>query len=1084
MSRLRRIRDAGVAFAGAVGLCGAALAQGLPLFDGADFDRLVMQVPERDRDRIEASGAKPILRYTAPTVIRRAGRAVGQVRVAVETEAGSAVVACTGVLIAENLVLTAFRCVPGVLAEPDLAARGPKRITGVDFVTGFDAPRVEEQGQRVALDPQPLEADADLGFAVLRADGRPGAQGAMLALDPPVPTEGMPLAILGHPFGMSKQVVREGCALRGAVTESGRLTHGCATFSGHAGSPVLDGDGRMIGLHLQEEPRATGGRGVTTAAMLDASGFLRAVAAGEDCDGRAALRCGSGTAAGPKPVVAAEAAEPTPLPDPAKLPDVESVEPDEAREDPDDVFPVGLGPDGPAVFGVALPYLPPGTGVELLTGPLGDLDGSGGLLAAGQGIVATLTDIGAGHSALSLWRLEDGALLARRFLPKGVRALALSRDGGRLALARDGEIEVQDLPLMEVTGRFPSEGAGEVTHMALSADGARLALAQGDAVSLWQVSDGALLWTTTAGEGPVGAVTFDAEGDILALAGAETVSLHKVTDGAVLQRMQTTMPVDRLTFLLDGDLVGGTPKGRGYRWNVPSGKVTGRIGGAGGGTLLGPVGPDGFAMQDRVSGEVRIYGPEGTVRKRLAGRRFGLAVLEPGGARLFGHVAKPQPAAVLADLATGQILRETPRQADAITTLAFSPDSTRLALGGSEDVPLQVWAWEDGQVTYRADEDQGPSALAWQPHGAGLAAEGPNGQPLQLVDFGGETRTIDLPGVVHTLRFDPTGAYLARSDARSRLTLLDAANDAVLLEIAGEHVSFSRDGQVLAVARNTPKPEIALIDPGTGERGQLFQMPFARVGPLGFRGATQEVVAVVQDRSVAAPWMLALWNVEDGSLVRRFGQLDSPARAMAVSPDGRFVAVAAEGSPEVLLWDMSVGRFLWRLETGGAEVRALDFTPDGLRIAAALAPGGVVLWDMIDGQVKARLAVYPDGTAAQVGATLFLSDPAKLDRVAVRLPDGTFLPARQVLQEGLPDFVPADLPVAEQVQVLLGRLREGDEDARLLLVDGRALAFDLEFRKEMQRQLKAGEFYTGPIDGDIGRGSRRALQLFAIEGAD
>ena len=107
-----------------------------------------------------------------------------------------------------------------------------------------------------------------------------------------------------------------------------------------------------------------------------------------------------------------------------------------------------------------------------------------------------------------------------------------------------------------------------------------------------------------------------------------------------------------------------------------------------------------------------------------------------------------------------------------------------------------------------------------------------------------------------------------------------------------------------------------------------------------------------------------------------------------------------------------------------------------------------------------------------------------LDRAAVRLPDGTFLPARQVLREGLPDFVPADLPLAEQVQVLLGRLREGDEDARLLLVDGRALAFDLEFRKEMQRQLKAGEFYTGPIDGDIGRGSRRALQLFATEGAE
>ena len=1089
MSQLRRLWGAGLVFAGAVALGGAALAQGLPLFDGADFDRLLMQVPERDRDRIEATGAKPIIRYTAPTAIRRAGRAVGQVRVAVETEGGPAVVTCTGVLISENLVLTAFRCVPGVLAEPGLAARGPKRITRVDFITGFDAPLVEEQGQRVALDPDPVEADADLGFVVLRADGRPGAEGAVLALDPPSLSTGMPLAILGHPFGTSKQVVREGCALRGSVTEGGRLTHGCAALPGNVGAPVLDGDGLMIGVHLQEEPRATGGRGVSIAALLDSSVFLRAVAAGEDCVGDGAARCGARASAAPRPGTPLKAAKVRPVarPDPkppAVAPDAEILVPDEAREDVVDVFPVGLGPDGPAVFGVALPYLPPGTGVELLTGPLGDLDGPGVLMAASEGMAATLTDLSGGQSALSLWRLHDGALLARRFLPQGGRSLALSRDGDVLALARDGAVELMELPLMEVTGRITPDGSGGITHLALSADGARLSVVQGDTVSLWQVTDGTRLWALEAKDGFVGAVAIGAEGDTLALAGRDAVSLHKVADGAVLHRMPTDTPVDRLVFLPAGDLVAGRPEGRGYRWNVSSGQVTGRIGGEGGESLLGPVGDDGLAMQDRDSGKVRVYGPDGTVLKAIDGQGVRGAVLGSGGARLFVHVAEPHPAALLADLGTGQLLRKVPRQPDAITTLAFSPDSTRLALGGSAGVPLQVWAWEDGQVTYRAEQVQGPAALAWHPLGAGLAAQGADGQPLQLVDFGGEIRNVDLPGEVRALSFDPTGAYLARSDARGRVTLLDAATGAALRDVAGDHASFSRDGRVLAVARNALKPEIALIDPETGESDQLLQMPFSRVGPLGFRGASPEVVAVVQGRGVTARWMLALWNVEDGTLIRRFGQLDSPPRAMAVSPDGRFVAVVEEDTPEVLLWDMSVGRFLWRLDTGGAEVRALAFAPDGLRIAAALAPGGVVLWDMINGQVKGRLAVYPDGTAAQVGATLFLSDPTMLDRVAVRLPDGTFLPARQVVLEGLPDFVPADLPLAEQVQVLLARLREGDEDARLLLVDGRALAFDLEFRKEMQRQLKAGEFYTGPIDGDIGRGSRRALQLFAAEGAD
>lgn len=1106
---------------GAWALCGAGLAQSLPVFDGAQFDGVVIEEPAatvaRNRARIKTNSAKPVIRFTTATPIGQAARGVGQIRVQLEGSDGAFVVACTGFLVSAQFILTSYRCGAGLLEDPDLASRKPTAISRVDFITDYDAPRRGEQAIRAQVEPAPVEMDVDAGYAVLRIAGLSG--GVALPLEPETQLRvGAPLTIIGHPLGLSQYVWRDNCAVQRASVPDGVLTQSCDTLPGSEGGPVLDPNGRVVALHLGE-------RAVTLARLVETSKLLRAVSQGADCIGAAAARCGleaeqpdispAAAAAMPK----RDVLEPDPtLTDPSPRPapkDAEiAVVPDDETPSPDDgptaAFPIGFVEGQPAIYGISLPYLPPGTGIELLAGPVGQLDGAEALLTASTaGFAATYTRLNDRHAALSLWRLPTGTLVARRFVTPGAGAMALSPDGRMLALAgqlpvnanatEGPEIALYALPDLDPQDPVDLTGPAPVGALDFSPNGARLAVARAGSapvVSIWDVERRTSSARIAGLTDPAKALRLGPDGQILAVALPDSVRLYDANTGLHLRDMepgpqqeQGPQQLSGLAFSPDGSmLIAGAGNAPGLRWDTESGKLRDRIGPAGGGEFLG-LNRSGDAVFLSPQGRVEIYGAKQSAPLlRLPDLQVSGAALSHDGAGLIGHVTGHGSGVVFVDPQTLEVRAHRSVEVDAVTALAFSPDSSRLAMGGmirdsgGGAAQLEIWSWQDGQVTFEAEAigPKGPNVLAWHPGGSALAVQGDG--PLRahdLINGVSEARFGDKLGTARSLSFLGDGGELIHVAEERIVTLLEPGAHMPRHTWPGHTAAASPDGSQLAVGRSMPTAEIVLVDAVTGQDRRTLEMPFARIGLLAWRGSEPEILGLVQAGARQTDWSLALWSAETGKMIRQFGELSAAPRAMAVSPDGRFVAIAEEGSAEVLLWDMSADRFLWRLDTGGAEVFTLAFAPDGLRIAAGTAPGAVILWDMINGQVKARLAPFATGSLAVVGATVFLSDPTLLDRVAVRLPDGTFLPAAQVLKEGLPTFVPTDLPLEEQVSGLLARLRAGDRDARLLLVDGRALAFDLEFRRELQRQLKTAEVYSGAIDGDIGRGSRRALVLFA-----
>ena len=287
--------------------------------------------------------------------------------------------------------------------------------------------------------------------------------------------------------------------------------------------------------------------------------------------------------------------------------------------------------------------------------------------------------------------------------------------------------------------------------------------------------------------------------------------------------------------------------------------------------------------------------------------------LSPDGARLVG--ARPpgdREEIVLLDARSGRLSWSVPTAGPQVSSIAFTPDGAWIVVGETDGA--RILEAETGRTLERLDSPAG--RLRWisvSPRDGTIVVGAEGSKSIDVLDRGGSrTLVVQLPFDLERLALDPQG---------HRLAALGDAGETAVVELS--------DGAVRAVP---------MARPVSG--GQAV----ALAGPL---------LAVSDFRSVV------LFDLEAGEPIAEPPAHRDRVSAVAVGPDGSWIATAGGFDGTVRVWSTTDGAHLCAFEGHGNLIDAIAVSRDGRLVASACADGDLRIFEVARRQGAPALEV-PD----------------------------------------------------------------------------------------------------------------------------
>jgi WD40 repeat protein len=526
--------------------------------------------------------------------------------------------------------------------------------------------------------------------------------------------------------------------------------------------------------------------------------------------------------------------------------------------------------------------------------------------------------VGGEDGTVKLWDVATGQEV-RTFrgdnLRLGVFSLAFSPDGTRLARGNLG------VTVWDVAGGNELCRLRRGVTVAFSPDGTRLATSNSTAsggpldddfaVTLWDAKSGQELRSFRGHEARVTALAFSPDGTRLASGGFDRTV--KVWDSANGQEFRTFRGhnnwVEALAFSPDGTrLASGGWDQTVKVWDVAGGR------------------------------ELRTFRGHNNWVEALA--------FSPDGTRLAS--GGNDRTVKVWDVTGDQEFRTLQGKLDVVTRFAFSPDGKTLAAGSYTSVT--VWGVAGGRVVRTLPG--GANCVAFSPDGTLLATGGSHDRTIKLWDaasgqelrtFQGPIRAVRSDVQPNTLAFSPDGTLLASGSHNGAVKLWDVAGGKELRVLGEEKplgagnmvwsVAFSPDGRRLA---SNDGPAVRLWDVAGGKELCTFRGHTEQVVGLAFSPDGKCLASCGNDRTVK------VWDVAGARELRTLQGHRGSVSRVAFSPDGaRLASCSVDQTAKV--WDVASGQELRTLRHESL-VADVAFSPDGMRLVTG-SGGTLRVWD-------------------------------------------------------------------------------------------------------------------------------------------
>lgn len=314
-----------------------------------------------------------------------------------------------------------------------------------------------------------------------------------------------------------------------------------------------------------------------------------------------------------------------------------------------------------------------------------------------------------------------------------------------------------------------------------------------------------------------------------------------------------------------------------------------------------------------------------------------------------------------------------------ITALAYSPDSTLLAVSGYHEVLLHK-ADGSGLVARLVGLSERVQSAAFSPDGKWLAVTG--GDPgrfgeVQIWDVAKKRLKLSLPvtyDTVYGASWSPDSKKLAFGCADNTLRAIDAEEgkqilfqgahgdwvlDTVWSKDANHLVSVSRDMsmKLTEVATQRMEDNITSITPGALKGGLMAVDRHPQKNDLLVGGAdgvpkTYQMFRT-KERKIG----------DDFNLIRAFPGLPGRLFAAKFSPDGNRILVGSsnDGKGEARIYQSADAKLVAKLEGRSAPVYAVAYRPDGKQVAWGGFDGSVRLNNPDDGKLVREFVPVPVG---------------------------------------------------------------------------------------------------------------------------